>query len=213
MSVRLYGASYSVYVRIARLALAEKGVAHEHVEVDIFADGGPPPEHLARHPFGKIPAFEHDGFALYETAAICRYVDEAFDGPALQPENVQERARMAQIVGLLDSYGYRNMVWSVFVELSGDGANEGRTDRTKVEAGLERSAVVLGELERLGDGPFLAGGALSLADLHAAPMFAYVMVPEEGRALVARYPRIAAWVETMRARSATIVTRPPEAAW
>ena len=213
MSVRLYGAAYSVYVRIARLALAEKGVGHEHVEVDIFADGGPPPEHLSRHPFGKIPAFEHDGFALYETAAICRYVDEAFDGPALQPADVRERARMAQIVGLLDSYGYRNMVWSVFVELSGDGENEGRTDRTKVEAGLERSAVVLGELERLGDGPFLAGESLSLADLHAAPMLAYVMVPEEGRALVARYTRIAAWVETMRARSATIATRPPEAAW
>ncbi len=51
---QLYGADYSVYVRIARLALLEKGVAHDLVPVDIFAEGGKPVSHLARHPFGKI---------------------------------------------------------------------------------------------------------------------------------------------------------------
>jgi glutathione S-transferase len=213
LSVTLHGAAYSIYVRIARLALEEKGVAYQLNAVDIFAEDGPGAAHHARHPFGKIPALEHDGFALYETAAICRYVDEAFEGPPLQPADVRERTRMAQIIGLLDSYGYRSMVWSVYVELSGDAAQEGRTDRATVEAGLERSAVVLGELERLGDGPFLTGQALSLADLHAAPMLAYIMVPEEGRALVARYPRIAAWVEAMRQRPAVIATRPEEAGW
>lgn len=213
MSIVLHGAAYSVYVRIARLALIEKGVAHDLDEVDIFAPGGPDAAHRARHPFGRIPAFEHDGFALYETAAICRYVDEAFDGPPLQPRDVRERARMAQIVSLLDSYGYRNMVWSVFVELAGDRAREGRTDRAKVEAGLASSAAVLGELERLGEGAFLAGSVPSLADLHAAPMMAYLMVPEEGRALVARHPRMAAWVDAMRMRPSVVATRPDEAAW
>lgn len=213
MSVTLHGAAYSVYVRIARLALEEKGVPYRLNEVDIFAEGGPEAAHRARHPFGKIPALEHNGFALYETAALCRYVDEAFDGPALQPREVRTRARMAQIVGLLDSYGYRNMVWSVFVELSGDTAQEGRTDRATVEAGLERSAVVLAELARLGDGPFLSGDTLTLADLHAAPMLAYLMVPEEGRALVTQHPRMAAWAEAMSSRPSVIATRPPEAAW
>ena len=80
------GAPYSVYVRAVRLALEEKGVPYEIVPVDIFAAGGPPPEHRARHPFGKIPAFEHAGFRLYEAGAITRYVDEAFPGPRLQPE-------------------------------------------------------------------------------------------------------------------------------
>ena len=60
----LYGAASSVYVRAARLALAEKGVAYNLVDVDVFAPGGPPAEHMARHPFGKVPAFEHDGFQL-----------------------------------------------------------------------------------------------------------------------------------------------------
>ena len=135
MSVTLHGAAYSVYVRIVRLALAEKGVAHDHEEVDIFAAGGPPPEHLVRHPFGKIPTLSHDGFTLFETAAICRYIDEAFDGPPLLPRDARGRARAAQVIGLLDAYGYRAMVWDVYVQLAGDAAEEGTTDPAGVVAG------------------------------------------------------------------------------
>ncbi len=109
----VYGARYSAYVRIVLLTLIEKGVAHDVVEVDVFAEGGPPAEHLVRHPFGKIPAFAHDGVQLYEAAAIARYVDEAFPGPALQPADPRVRARMAQAIGLLDSYAYRPWVWGL----------------------------------------------------------------------------------------------------
>jgi glutathione S-transferase len=75
--------------------------------------GGSRPEHRARHPFGKIPAFEHDGFRLYEAGAITRYVDEALPGPRLQPRG---RARMNQIVSTLDSYAYGTLVWDIYVE-------------------------------------------------------------------------------------------------
>src|SRR5262245_65549124 len=92
--VIVYGAPYSVYVRSVRLTLIEKGVAHELVEVDVFAPGGPPAEHLERQPFGKIPAFEHDGFPLYEAGAIMRYVDDAFSGPAVEPAAPPGRAAL-----------------------------------------------------------------------------------------------------------------------
>ena len=68
----LYGADYSVYTRIARLALAEKGVGYRFEPVDIFAPGGPPAAYRARHPFARIPAFAHGEVALYEAAAITR---------------------------------------------------------------------------------------------------------------------------------------------
>jgi glutathione S-transferase len=112
----VFGAPYSVYVRAVRLALEEKGVPYELVPVDIFAPGGPPPEHRVGHPFGKIPALEHAGFRLYEAGAITRYVDEAFPGPRLQPEEPRSRARMNQIIGILDSYAYRTLVWDIYVE-------------------------------------------------------------------------------------------------
>jgi glutathione S-transferase len=77
----VYGADYSVYVRIVRLVLEEKGIDYELVPVDIFRADGIPGWYFDHHPFGRIPAFEHDGFRLYEIGAIDCYVDEAFDGP------------------------------------------------------------------------------------------------------------------------------------
>ena len=111
----LYGADYSVYVRIARLALIEKNVDHELIPVDVFSPEGLPSWYLALNPFGRIPAFEHDGLVLYETAAIARYIDEAFQGRSLQPDDPRARAAMNQIVGLLDSYAYRTLVWDIYV--------------------------------------------------------------------------------------------------
>jgi len=67
----VYGPAGSTYVWSVRLALAEKGVAHELVELDSFTAHREEP-HLSRHPFAKVPAFEHDGFMLYETQAILR---------------------------------------------------------------------------------------------------------------------------------------------
>ena len=96
MSIELHGYRYSVYAWIARLALAEKGVAHGWHEVDPFAPDVPA-AYLALHPFGRVPTLVADGFVLYETAAITRYVDEAFAGPPLQPTDPRERARVAQI--------------------------------------------------------------------------------------------------------------------
>src|SRR5688500_1319835 len=154
----LYGAAYSVYVRAVRMALAEKGVAYTLVPVDVFAPGGPPPEHLARHPFGRIPAFEHDGFALYETGAITRYVDEAFPGPPLQPQAPQPRARMNQVIGILDAYAYRTLVWDIYVERVSAPKRGRASDEARIRDALPRAATCLAALDAImGPGPFLAG--------------------------------------------------------
>jgi glutathione S-transferase len=72
----VYGSAGSSHVWSARLALAEKGVTHELVDVPFGAHREQ--LHLSRQPFAKVPGFEDDGFALYETQAIMRYVDERF---------------------------------------------------------------------------------------------------------------------------------------
>ncbi len=110
------------------MTLAEKGVDHELVPVDVFAEGGPPKWYLAFHPFGRIPAFEHDGFRLYETGAITRYVDEAFNGPALQPRDPRSRATMNQIIGLLDAYADRSMIWERRGGKTGERCSRRRAD-------------------------------------------------------------------------------------
>ncbi|MGN6142926.1 MAG: glutathione S-transferase family protein [Mesorhizobium sp.] len=186
----LYGAEYSVYVRIARMALEEKGIGYELVPVDVFAEGGPPAWYLERHPFGRIPAFEHDGFRLFETSAITRYVDEAFDGPPLQPADARGRAVMNQIVGLIDSYAYRAMVWDVAVER----LENNPPDESRIDGGLhvaETALKALAALKRPGD--WLLGEQVMLADLHAAPVIGYFLKTEEGRSLLKAFPSIEDW--------------------
>lgn len=210
MTATLYGAAYSVYVRIARMALIEKGVAHDLVEVDVFGPGGPPADHLARHPFGRIPAFDHDGFTLYETAAITRYVDDAFPGPALLPADARGRARVAQIVAMIDSYGYRPLVWGLFVGRNRAVAQGQAPDEAAIAHARAEAGTFLAALEAVcGDGPWLVGTALSLADLHAAPVFAYFTLTADSGDLLAPHPRLRAWWQAMAARPSLGGTRSP----
>lgn len=206
----VFGAAYSVYVRAVRLALAEKGVPYRLEEVDIFAAGGPPPGYLERHPFARIPAFEHDGFRLYEATAISLYIDEAFDGPALMPKGPKARARVHQLLGILDNYTYRTLVWDVFVERVRVPQSGGAPDETKIAAALLRARTCLAALESLrGEGPWLAGARLGLADLRAFPMFALFRQAPEGARLLQEFPGLARWFETMAQRPSAIATPSP----
>src|ERR1700721_1493488 len=92
--VIVFGAAYSVYVRAVRLALAEKSVLYDLVEIDVFAPGGLSADYLLRQPFGRIPAFEHDGFRIYEATAIEGYIEEASGGPPLPPATPHARPRV-----------------------------------------------------------------------------------------------------------------------
>ncbi|HEV7266892.1 MAG TPA: glutathione S-transferase family protein [Falsiroseomonas sp.] len=208
MSVILHGPSYSTYARTARLALEEKGVAHDVNEVDVLSGKGHTPEHLARQPWGKVPAFEHDGFTLFETLAITRYVDEAFPGPALQPADVKARARMTQICGIVDSYAYGAIVHKVFWQEVIIPMQGGTPDAAIAAEGLKVTRQVLDVLEGLAAGDLLCGGSVSLADLHLLPVVEYLRMTKEGNAAFAAKPKLSTWWEKMNARPSVVKTRP-----
>lgn len=204
----LHGYRYSVYVRIARLVLAEKGVAYERVEVNPFA-ADVPGEYLALHPFGRVPALVHDDFVLYETGAITRYVDRAFPGPALQPADPKRLARMDQIVGVVDSYAYWPLVRQVFVQDVMRPHMGTAGDPQELQKGLDASARALDALETLAAAePWLTGPDLSLADLHLGAMIAYFAQSPRGAALLAERPRLSAWWQRLKERPSVAATDP-----
>jgi glutathione S-transferase len=205
MTLVLHGYRYSVYNRIARLTLAEKGVAYDRVEVNPFAPDVPA-SYRALHPFGRVPTLVHDGFALYETGAITRYIDRAFPGPALQPTAPQALARMDQVIGIVDSYGYWPMVRQVFAPRVFRARTGQPVDEAEIARGLAASAKVLAALEGLvGDG--LADG-VSLSDLHLGAMMAYFVEAPEGAAALAHHPRLAAWWRRLSGRPSFAATDP-----
>ena len=208
MTVELYGYQYSVYSWIARLALHEKGVVYNWLEVDPFSENVPA-SYLAIHPFKRVPALVHDGFAVYETGAITRYVDEAFEGPKLQPTEPRERARCSQIMSIVDSYAYWPLVRQVFSHRVFRPALRRPVDESEVERGLEAAPKVLAALETIaGRGQYLTGEDLSLADIHLAPMISYFVLAPEGLALLQKHIRLSRWWSALSRRAALLATMP-----
>lgn len=206
---RLFGADYSVYVRIARLCLIEKGIEHQLVPLDIFAAGGPPADYLAKHPFGRIPAFEHQDISLYETSAITRYIDEAFEGPHLQPLDPLHRARCNQLISIADNYAYPHLVWGVYVERVSKPARGVPTDEDTLVAALPKARNCLMAMSQLmGDAPWLVGEQLTLADLYAAPMFDYFLMAPEGADLIREHANLQEWWARMASRPSMAATQP-----
>ncbi len=195
--VDLFGAEYSVYVRICRIVLAEKGVEYTLHPIDVFASDGPPQDYLDLNPFGRIPSLRHGNLVLYETDAITAYIDEAFDGPDLMPAGIQARARARQIMRLADTEIYRHLVWGVCVPSRENAAMPG----------LERAGLILGELQRLAGENWMAGDQVSLADAHVYPMLAYFSLVPEGAAKLAQFDRLAQWMEQMRELNSVIFSR------
>jgi glutathione S-transferase len=209
-AVRLYGLPDSVYVRIARIALHEKGIDYTLQPTDVFDPATLDPGYAVLHPFRRIPALDHDGFRLYETGAIARYVDENFPGPALQPTDPRARARMNQIISVIDSYGYPALIRQLVVErlFAGD---EGRpAEAAIVEAGCEAGQRSIDAIAALAEGPYLTGRMFTLADVWLASIVAYMRLTQEGAAMLATAPVLTRWWDTIRARPSVVGTHYPK---
>jgi len=203
----VYGPAGSTYVWSARLALAEKGVAHDLVDV-AFGEHRQEP-HLKRHPFAKVPAFEHDGFQLYETQAILRYIDEGFPVAPLQPTDLHQFARMNQIIGIVDAYAWPSIAAGIIFNRLIAPRLGLPVDEAAVEKALPRARLCLSEIARLqGEQPFLAGERISLADLMVIPLLSYFSRVPEGEAPMAEHPALRVWLRRMEERQSFQVTKP-----
>lgn len=205
--VVLYGPAYSTYTRTARLALEEKAVRYRLVEVDFLRGANKTSEHLARHPFGKVPVLEHGEIVLYETIAITDYIDSTFPGNPLHPRDASGRARTLQTIGILMSHIYGPMVGQIIVERMFKPVLGQPADDAVAQSGARRLRKSLSVLEALmGNAPFLAGKSLSLADSYLIPMWAYFIQTPEGKAAMPTLPCLERWWQTVCARPSVMST-------
>ena len=205
----VHGPSFSTYVRSVRLALHEKGVEHKLVEVDLLGGAHKKAPYVSLQPFGKVPAFEHDGNRFYEVSAILRYIDEVFPGPALMPSTPAARALANQVMSIVDSYGYTPSVTNLFIPRVLVPSMGGETDMAKVEAAKEPAALFVKELERLLSGQTFFGGAnLCLADVHTLPVLVYLRATPEGKTILESAPMVRAWMSRMLERASVRAIMP-----
>jgi glutathione S-transferase len=205
----LYGPAYSTYTRSVRMTLMERAIPYKLVEVDVMKGDGETPEHLRRHPYGKVPVLDKDGFVLYETDAILRYIDDAMPGTKLTPMDMLRRARMNQIMGIIDSYLYKPAIQGVFIPRVVAPMKGQPVDEDKIAAELPAAQKALGEIEKAAAPTLcLCGQATSLADLLLAPIMAYFTMTPESEPTLKKLPKLTLWWAHMRERRSLKATAP-----
>ena len=203
-TLTLFGLPPSTYTRTARLAFAEKGVAFT------FRECGPHgPDILAVNPFGRLPALTDGDFALYETSAIVRYVDECFDGSPLLPGTIRERALCEQWVSAFNAYVYDAIVPRYIRQYFFPGGEGGQPDRTAIDAALATMPAVLAIVDRgYKKSAWLAGDAISIADFFLMPVVAYLARMPDGPLLLDATPHLRRALAAMRERPSFSATEP-----
>ncbi len=191
----LYGFDGSTYVRTVRMLFADKGADYDQVPVNVLAGEPRQPEHLARHPFGKVPVVDIDGMRLRETSAICRYVDETMDGPSLTPDDPKNRARMMQVIGLIDSYGYDALIGAAGYHLFPDFIG-GQNDEAHRKSLTDSKTLLRLLMEIKGESKWLAGDKPTLADYFLAPIIFYnALTPDKDEIL--SVPGVSEWWQSI----------------
>ena len=160
------------------------------------------PEHLALHPFGRVPVLVHNGFKLYETQAILRYLDRVLPQPALTPTDMKRAARMDQAMNVNDWYlfhGVGNVI--IFHRVIGPQVLGLTPDEEAIKAAMPKAHAVFDELANLlGEEAYFAGDQLSLADLLLAPAVDFFTMIPEWTVLGAPHANLVAWMQRMQER-------------
>jgi len=209
----VYGFPRSTFVNIVRLVLTHKDVAYRFEDLEPVMGRS---EHLALHPFNRVPIFRHGDFTVYETRAIVGYIDEVFAGARLTPQNPHARARMNQWIGVVDSYVYPYMIHHVTHERLVFPELGIASDEKVVAHALPKVENALVAIEReLADGrDYLLGPELSIADFYLLPSTFAFNLTEEGKAMYPKYPAFCRWRERMESLPTTQKLRailPPRA--
>ena len=201
----VHGIPGSPYVRAALLTLEEKGATYE---LAAMAPGTLKQQpHLSRHPFGRIPAFEHDGWMLYETRAIMRYVDAVVPGPRLQPEEPRAAARMDQLMNITDWYLMPQVSATItFNRIVAPRFNR-PVDEDAIGRAVPNARICIAEIDRLLDGhTWMVGNELSLADLLLAPHLSMFAQAPEGAQILQGHENLSSWLARIEARSSMAAT-------
>ena len=197
--MNIYGHPWSINTRKTLMTLAEKG--HEaNLKVVMIPKGEHKlPEHIALHPFGKVPVLEDDGFVLYETRAINAYLDRTLSGSSLTPTGDRDRARFDQWMNVAEAY-FAPHAMAVIMEVLFRKYLGGEKNLAAVEAGRADMGTALDAIDRhLASTSYVAGATFSLADIHWMPYLEYFTQIGEGGAVAGR-KNLAAWWERVSGR-------------
>jgi len=191
----------STYSRRVRIALLEKNIPAELVEVDLMSRAHRSPAYLALNPYGRVPTLEEDSFVLYESTAILEYLEATHPTPPLVPADARGRATVAMHVKLCDLQLSRQTGTIIFPKrfLPKERWDEAAMAQAKKE--IEKHLDVLEK--QLQGRQYLVGDRYSLVEVCYTPFVEFLPLME-----ITSPPAVNAWVQRMLERPSAQQTKP-----
>ena len=195
----------STCVKRVLTTLKEKGLQYELIPVDMMTKREHKSEaYLEKQPFGVVPVLEDDGFIIYESRAICRYLEAKYRGQGTElipTADVESLAIFEQGASIETSY-FDGPVSGIVMERLFKPKFGGQADEARVKTLVEKLSANLDVYDKiLSKQEFIGGKTFTLADLYHLPYGALLFVPSVGLGnLITDRPHVKAWWEKITSR-------------
>jgi len=193
--IKLYTFPPSTNSRKVRIALLEKGLEFERVNVDLSKREQKTPEYLKIHPFGQIPALDDEGFIIYDSTVINEYLEDEYPYPSLMPSDSEGRARARLLEDLRDTHFNPYFVHIIYEMRK----PEGERDSQRIANAKAEIIKCFDRIEAELEGKEYLAGPFSLADV--AFMSNLELLDRFGIPVAAdKYKNAVAWIARLKAR-------------
>lgn len=205
MSVTVFGPAMLPCTQRALFTGFELGYPVELISVDLLKGEQKQPEHLARQPFGKVPAAQDGDLSFYESRAICRYLVDKYaheDNIKLIPSDIKQRTIFEQWMSL-ESTTYTPEVTTILKNFFGPklyGTQKNEEECKKAAENLIRDGAVLNK--QLDGKTWIVNDTFSLVDICLVTYINPIVNEPEIKEWFAACPNIAAWFKNTTARPA-----------
>lgn len=193
--IKLYTFPPSTNSRKVRIALIEKGLEFERVNVDLTKREQKNPEYLKIHPFGQVPALDDEGFVLYDSTVINEYLEDEYPYPALMPSDSEGRARARLLEDFRDTHFNPYCVHIIYETRK----PEGERDNQRIENAKSQITAAFDRLENELQGKEYLAGTFSLADIAFMANFDFLdrfgIVVDSGK-----HKNSVAWIARLKSR-------------
>ena len=159
--IKLYTFPLSTNSRKVRIALIEKGLEFERVNIDLSKREQKNPEYLKIHPFGQVPALDDEGFVIYDSTVINEYLEDEYPYPSLMPEDSEGRARARLLEDFRDTHFNPYCVQIMYETRKPDTER----DVARIENAKTQISACFDRIERELQGKEYLAGSFSLADI------------------------------------------------
>jgi glutathione S-transferase len=194
--LKIWGRTNSVNVKKALWAAEELGIDYQRIDAGMEHGVTKTPDYMKMNPNSLVPTIDDDGFVLWESHSIVRYLCAKHGAGTLWPADLQERADAERWMDWAFSFqsAMRNVFWGLI------RTPPEKRDAMAIEEGRKKSAQLLAVPERtLSQRPYLGGAGFTMADIPlGCEVQRWMRVPIERPP----YPAVQAWFDRLCARPA-----------